>query len=215
MSGTSLRYGNGDKETTMPQSKVRFASFEEYLTWSDDPENYLEGHYELVDGELVQLPTESELNGAIALYILAQLLKLGVSFRLLRPYQCEVQVPVLQKGDAQTRIPDLVLLREEHLDLLTTRTTITIKMPPPRMILEVASPGRRNQERDYDRKLAQYQAIGVDEYWIADPSQQIVTVFQLQPSGYVKVGEFREGAIVPCATCPALTLTAEQILNAG
>jgi Uma2 family endonuclease len=199
----------------MTQSKVRFASFEEYLTWSDDPENYLEGHYELVDGELVQLPTESELNGAIALYIQSQLLQLGFPFRLLRPYQCEVQVPVLQKGDAQTRLPDLVILREEHLDLLTTRTTITLKMPPPRMIIEVASPGRRNRVRDYNNKLAQYQAIGVDEYWIVDPSQQIVTVFKLETDGYVKVGEFREGAIVPCTTCSALELTAAQILNAG
>jgi Uma2 family endonuclease len=199
----------------MTLSKVRFASFEEYLTWSDDPENYLEGRYELLDGELVQLPTESELNGAIALYIQSQLLQLGFPFRLLRPYQCEIQVPVFQKGDAQTRLPDLVLLREEHLDLLTTRTTITLKMPPPRMIVEVASPGKRNHDRDYNRKLAQYQAIGVDEYWIADPSQAIVTVFQLESGGYVKVGEFRDGAIVPCATCPALTLTATQILNAG
>jgi Uma2 family endonuclease len=203
------------EETTMTQSKVRFASFEEYLTWSDDPENYLEGHYELVDGELVQLPTESELNGAIAVYVLAQLLAAGFPCRLLRPYQCEVQVPVLQKGDAQTRLPDLVLLREEHLNLLTTRTTITLKMPPPRMIVEVASPGRQNQQRDYIRKLAQYQAIAVHEYWIVDPSQQIVTVFKLETDGYVKVGEFREGAIVPCATCPAMKLTAAQILNAG
>jgi hypothetical protein len=44
----------------MTQSKVRFASFEEYLTWSNDPENYMEGRYELVAGELVELMPESE-----------------------------------------------------------------------------------------------------------------------------------------------------------
>lgn len=199
----------------MTQAKARFASFEEYLTWSDDPENYMEGRYELVDGELVQLPTESELNGAIAVYILTQLVAVGFPFRLIRPYQCEIQVPVLKPRDAQIRLPDLVLLREEHLDLLTTRTTITLKMPPPRMIVEVASPGKRNRERDYSRKLAQYQEIGVGEYWIADPSQQMVTVFKLEPSGYVKVGEFRGGDVVPCFTYPSLALTAAQILNAG
>jgi Uma2 family endonuclease len=199
----------------MTQAKVRFASFEEYLAWSDRPENYMEGRYELVDGELVQLPLESELNGAIVIFLMFELAAVGISRRLLRPYQCEVQVPVLQPRDAQNRIPDLVVLREEHLDLLTTRTTITSEMPPPRMIVEVASPGRRNQERDYDRKLAQYEAIGVEEYWIADPAQGMVTVFKLEQDGYVKVGEFRGGEVVPCWTCSALTLTAEQILRAG
>jgi Uma2 family endonuclease len=110
----------------MTQAKLRFASFEEYLTWSNDSENYLEGRYELVDGELVQLPTESELNGAIVHYLFAELLKLGFLFRLIRLYQCELQVPVLQSRDAQTRLPDLVVLRQEHLSLLTTRTTITL-----------------------------------------------------------------------------------------
>jgi Uma2 family endonuclease len=43
----------------MTQTKLRFASFEEYLTWSDAPENYLEGRYELIYGELFELPPES------------------------------------------------------------------------------------------------------------------------------------------------------------
>jgi hypothetical protein len=35
----------------MTQAKLKFASFEEYLSWSDDPNNYMEGDYELIDGE--------------------------------------------------------------------------------------------------------------------------------------------------------------------
>jgi Uma2 family endonuclease len=199
----------------MTQAKLRFASFEEYLTWSDDPENDLEGRYELIDGELVQLPTESELNGAIALYIQFRLLQQGFLFRLIRLYQCEIQVPVLQPRDAQMHLPDLVVLREEHLDLLTTRTTITLEMPPPRMIVEVASPGKRNQKRDYQSKLAQYQAIGVNEYWVVDAKAQKVTVFQLASTGYQKIGECQGSQIVPCLTCPSLVLTAAQIVSAG
>jgi Uma2 family endonuclease len=199
----------------MTQAKIRFSSFEEYLIWSDDPENYLEGRFELIDGELVQLPTESELNGAIAVYILTQLVAAGFPFRLIRPYQCEIQVPVLHPRDAATRLPDLVVLREEHLDLLTTRTTITLKMPPPRMVVEVASPGKRNQVRDYQNKLAQYQEIGVEEYWIIDPKAQKVTVFYLEPMGYRQMGEFQGNQVVPCLTHSLLNLTADQILNAG
>jgi Uma2 family endonuclease len=203
------------EEAAMTQAKVRFASFEEYLLWSDDPENFTEGRYELIDGELVQLMSESEPNLAIAKFLFVFLMNAGISLRLIYLGGVEVQVPVLQTGDAATRYPDLVVLREEHIPLLAKRATITLDMPPPPFILEVASPGRQNQERDYNRKLAQYQEIGVEEYWIADPSQGMVTVFKLEPEGYVKVGEFRDDAAVPCSTYPTLALRAEQILNVG
>jgi Uma2 family endonuclease len=199
----------------MTQAKLRFASFEEYLTWSDDPENYMEGYYELINGELVELPPEKELNSSIANYLLVMLVASGSAIRLVHPGKCEIQVPILQLGDAANRYPDLVVLREEHLKLTERRLTITLDMPPPRMVVEVASSGKRNHTRDYKNKLAQYQEIGVEEYWIADPEAQQVTVFQLGRSGFTKVGEFRESEVVPCSTCPTLTLTAGQILNVG
>jgi Uma2 family endonuclease len=42
----------------MTQAKAKFATFEEYLSASDT----LEGRYELIDGELVELSPESEQN---------------------------------------------------------------------------------------------------------------------------------------------------------
>jgi Uma2 family endonuclease len=199
----------------MTQAKLRFASFEKYLVWSDDPENDMEGRYELIDGELIELAPESPENRFIANYLFLMLVAVGMPMRCVHPGGCEVQVPVLQMGDAANRYPDLVVLRPEHLDLLTKRLTITIDMPPLRMAVEVASPGKRNHDRDYNNKLAQYEAIGVEEYWIVDPEAQAVVVFVLQQTGYRQVGNFQGKSIVPCATCPALRLTAEQILSAG
>jgi Uma2 family endonuclease len=199
----------------MTQAKLRFAGFEEYLTWSNDPDHEMEGVYELVDGELVQLPTESGLNDAIANYLFLMLLNVGVPLLRVRPGKCEVQVPVLQPGDAANRIPDLVVLREEHLSLIQKRLTITLDMPPPLMVVEVVSPTRKQRDRDYINKLAQYEAIAIEEYWIIDPEQQLVTVFLLQESGYEKLGEFRGEDEVRCQSFPALVLTAGQILNVG
>ena len=50
----------------MTQAKLKFASFEAYMAWSSDPQNSLEGQFELIDGELVELAPESGLNDAIA-----------------------------------------------------------------------------------------------------------------------------------------------------
>jgi Uma2 family endonuclease len=199
----------------MTQTKLRFASFEEYIAWSDDAENFLDYDCELIDGELVPLPTEAELNSSIANFILVMLVSIGAPLRLVHAGKCEVQVPVLQPKDAANRIPDLVVLRPDHLTLTQRRLTITLEMPPPVMVVEVVSPGKRNHDRDYSRKLAQYQAIGIEEYWIVDPVQQKITVFQLETGGYRRQGEFLGDRVVHCASFPALALTAEAILSAG
>ena len=105
--------------------------------------------------------------------------------------KCEVQVPVLRPGDAANRYPDLVVLREEHLDLTQRRLTITLDMPPPRLIAEVVSPGKTNRDRDYIHKRAQYAAIGVPEYWLLDSEAQTVMVLTLDGEAYREVGLFR------------------------
>jgi Uma2 family endonuclease len=137
----------------MTQAKPRFATFAEYLSYSEE----LEGRFLLIDGALVELPPESPENYFIAreLFWLLAIANV-VSRQLICMHNCEVQVPVLQPKDAANRFPDLVILRPEHLDLMVRRLTITIDMPPPQLIAEVVSPGRTNRDRDFINKRAQY-----------------------------------------------------------
>lgn len=152
----------------MTQAKPRFATFEEYLSYSND----LEGRFQLIDGELIKLPPESRFNSTIAVRILLAFIKAGIAVELIHPGKCEVQVPILRKGDAANRFPDLVVLRPEHLEVTQRRLTSTLDMPPPRLVVEVVSPGKTNRDRDYINKRSQYRAIGVDEYWIVGPNAQ-------------------------------------------
>ena len=48
----------------------------------------------------------------------------------------------------------------------------------PDWIIEIISPG--NKEMDYYKKLFQYQAAGVREYWIVDPVKEMVMVYQFE-----------------------------------
>lgn len=48
----------------------------------------------------------------------------------------------------------------------------------PDWIIEIVSPG--NQAMDYFRKLFQYQAAGVREYWIVDPTKDLVMVYRFE-----------------------------------
>lgn len=193
----------------MTQARVTFTSFEEYLSFSDATP--MEGRYELIDGELVELPPESRLNSTIAVRILLVLLATGIPVELIHPGKCEVQVPILQLNDAANRFPDLVVLREEHLQLTQRRLTITLDMPPPRLIAEVVSPGKTNRDRDYIHKRAQYAAIGVPEYWLIDPVAQTVMVLSLEGESYREIGVF--GEQIASVEFPGLELAVEQIVE--
>ncbi|MBW4653285.1 MAG: Uma2 family endonuclease [Kaiparowitsia implicata GSE-PSE-MK54-09C] len=195
----------------MTQARVRFATFEDYLAYSDTTS--LEGRYELIDGALVELPPESRLNSTIAVQILLALLAARVSVDLVHPGKCEVQVPVLRSGDAANRYPDLVVLRPEHLDLTQRRLTLTLDMPPPRLIVEVLSPGKTNRDRDLVHKRAQYAAIGVPEYWWIDPVAQTVTVLTLVDNRYEDRGTFHGQDSVNSAEFAGLTLTVAQMFE--
>ena len=205
----------------MTQAKAKFTTFEEYLSYSDEID--MEGRYELINGELAELPPESRLNSTIAVRILLALVAAGIPIELVHPGKCEVQVPLLRPNDAANRFPDLVVLRQEHLDLTKRRLTITLDMPPPRLIAEVVSPGNTNRDRDYIcnrdyiHKRAQYAAISVPEYWLIDPIAQTVTVLSLEGDTYRDVGVFgNDDAIrAPRRQANASIELAELTLKAG
>lgn len=170
----------------MTQAKPRFATFAEYLSYSND----LEGRFQLINGELIELPPESRLDSTIAFVVALVLARTGIAVELIHPGKCEIQVSVLAPGDAANRYPDLVVLRGEHLELTQRRLTITLDMPPPQLVVEVVSPGKTNRDRDYINKRAQYAAIGVPEYWLIDPQAKTVMVLALEEDDYREIGTF-------------------------
>ena len=194
----------------MTFTKSRFVSFEDYL--AADPSNLPEGFYEYWDGELVEVMMESLFNDTIANFMFVVLLEAGVPMELLRPGRVEVAVP----GRPRTRFPDLTVLDEIHITLLEKRATITQKMPPPRVLIEVVSPGKESDDnylRDYRDKPIQYAAIGVPEMWRIDRSRQWVQVGILTLDDY-QFTTFRSDEIIQSSTFPALNLTAAQVLQA-
>jgi Uma2 family endonuclease len=54
---------------------------------------------------------------------------------------------------------------------------------PPTIVAEFVSKGRRNRERDYVAKRAEYREIGVKEYWIIDRFSRTLTVCIFAPDG--------------------------------
>ncbi len=198
----------------MTQAKLKFVSFADYLAWSDDPANYLEGRFELVDGELVEVPPESEPNNWIARCLMFTLATLGqIPLRQIVIHSLELQVPVLKAGDSANRYPDLVILREEHIALTQRRLTITLDMPPPRLVVEVLSPGKKNRERDLIRKRAQYAARCIPEYWLVDPEAETVLVLVWEDGDYNPIQMAKEDGSLSSKEFPELQLMSNQLFG--
>jgi Uma2 family endonuclease len=194
----------------MTFTKARFASFEEYLT--ADPSDLPEGRCEYWDGELVPVMSESLVNCSIATFIQLALIAIGVRYQLICPHSCEIEVP----GNPQSRIPDLTVIDEIHVTLLKKRATITRKMPPPRLVVEVVSPGNEtseNYKRDYQNKRDQYAAIGIPEYWLIDPQRSWVMVGTLVTGRY-QFQTFQGDEPIVSPTFPDLKLTTAIVLGA-
>jgi len=182
-------------------------TLEEYLAYDDGTDT----KYELVDGELVEMPPESDKNNLISLYLLVEFLKL-VPIQLIRHKDTEI---VVTGNRTRVRLPDLMILTEELFAAINKRrATITQDMPSPALVVEVVSPGKVNEDRDYRYKRSEYAARGIPEYWIVDSGNARVTVLTLV-DGLYEEAVFGGSNYIASAIFPDLKLTAAQVLGAG
>jgi Uma2 family endonuclease len=193
--------------TQTAPSTVKLMTLEEYLAYEDGTDR----RYELVDGELLEMPTESFENSNIAKFLLFELAK-SVPLVLIA-YNTEVEV----SGKRTTcRVPDLLLHTEESATALVgaTRNLITRDMPPPALVIEVVSPGTENRDRDYRYKRTEYAARGIAEYWIIDPEKQQLTLC-LWVNGQYEDTVYTDRTPLISTVIPDFKLSAAEILAFG
>jgi len=172
-------------------------------------EEIYEGRQEFVDGEIIQMPPESNLNAMISVFLLVSLARF-VPLAWLRHKDVEIVVA------SRVRMPDLIVLGAELAAVLLAsgRSTITEDMPAPLLAIEVVSPGKENEDRDYRFKRSEYAARGIPEYWIVDPTKNKVAVLMLVDGLYESVDYLGSDRVLS-SVFPQLDLTVEQILQAG
>lgn len=195
----------------MTQARLWFSSIEEYLAYDDGTDT----PYELVNGVLVEVGAESDLNTRIAFFLLVTFSRF-VPLDQLRN-KTEIETP---SSSASSRYPDFVILSEEGAIALSDapRSLLRLEMPTPTLIGEVVSPGEpgsENYDRDYIAKRKEYAERGIPEYWLVDPVRNVVIVLYLDGEQYWEIGRFENDDRIVSPTFPQLQLSAEQVLNVG
>lgn len=204
----------------MTQSLRKLVTFDEFVDWY--PENSPR-RYELHDGVIVEIPPPTgdheEIIGFLVLEITRQCINLNLPYII--PKTAFVK-PL--KGDSAYS-PDVLILNHPHLvnePLWKKASTVSQAASIP-LVVEVVSTNWRD---DYLKKVADYETVGIPEYWIVDyaalggrrfignPKQPTISIYSLVEGEY-QVQQFRDGEIIQSQIFPELNLTVEQIFQSG
>jgi Uma2 family endonuclease len=186
---------------------TKLMTMEDYLAYDDGTDK----RYELVDGELVEMPTESQRNIDVAKYLLFEFAK-HCPIALIA-VGTEIEVTGRR---AKCRLPDLIVHSEESRTALNgaKRAILTRDLPPPALVVEVVSPGIENRDRDYRYKHTEYAAREIAEYWIVDPEMQQVTLC-LWVNGQYEDTVYTGDTPIKSTVVPGFDLSAASILAFG
>ncbi|MBE9143831.1 Uma2 family endonuclease [Planktothrix mougeotii] len=180
-------------------------TFEEYLTYQDGTDQ----RYEFVEGELVEMPPATGKHEAIITLLLVSLF-LEIK-RQQYPYHARPNGIEFFTG-MRTRRPDVSVISEQQK--IEIEQTSAILYTPPLLAIEVISPDYRDVH--IKDKLAEYQSLGVPEYWTVDwncPTPN-VTVRVLSLEGFYTEQVFTGLEKIISPIFPKLVLTVQDILNA-
>ena len=125
--------------------------------------------YELFDGELVMTPSPSARHQDIVLTLAARLAAHIVKHSLGKVYVAPLDTIFDQFTVVQ---PDILFVRRERVpEVVKERIE-----GAPDLVVEVLSPSTFH--KDLRRKMHVYSQFGVQEYWIVDPEEQAMELYQ-------------------------------------
>ncbi|MBD2362126.1 Uma2 family endonuclease [Anabaena minutissima FACHB-250] len=204
----------------MTQALRKLTTFDEFVAKYPDETGK---RYELHNGVVVEMPQPTgeheEVTGFLAFEITRECIRLNL------PYFIPKTALVKPPENESAYSPDVLLLNRPNLanePLWKKESTVIQGISIP-LIIEVVSTNWRD---DYLKKYADYEVMGIPEYWIVDyaglggrefignPKQPTILVCCLEEGEYT-VRKFRGDNRIQSVNFPDLNLTAQQIFNAS
>jgi Uma2 family endonuclease len=204
----------------MAQALRKLVTFDEFVAWyPETPQR----RYELHDGVIVEMPPPTGDHEQVVGF-LATKFTLEYS-RLTLPYFIPKTAFVKPLESESAYSPDVLILNRPNLvnePLWKTESTVSQAASIP-LLVEVVSTNWRD---DYLKKAADYEAVGIPEYWIVDyaalggrrfignPKQPTISIYTLVQDEY-QISQFQGDVRILSPTLPELNLTAEEIFQAA
>lgn len=159
--------------------------------------------FELIDGELYELPTPNEKHQRS----LARTIRLVLpQVEYLRGLWYPPPTGVFLPGGRMVE-PDLVVLLPGGRWSLSERGIEGV----PDLVIEILSSS--NREHDLRDKRSWYAEAGVPEYWVMDPVAESIEVLVLRDGGYARHVFAQGDALVASAAHPSLSFAASRVFS--
>jgi Uma2 family endonuclease len=162
----------------MATVEATFVTADEFWDWVDRPENQSK-HWELDEGEIVEMPPPGELHGIICGWMIYLFWQFVVRRGKGAVAGNDTGLLVGRNPDT-VRGPDIMVFAESRKkDELSRKYTERV----PALIVEVLSP--QDKQGRTNRRISQYLARGVPLVWVVDPEDQMITVYRPNREHYV------------------------------
>ena len=203
-------------EFFMIQTLIKSITFEEFLEGYPDGK----GRFELRNGVIVEINPNGEhekVTGFLIRKINVEIDRLNLPY--VTPSTYFVRPPETTAGYQ----PNLIVLDKPALisEPLWKKSSVISQASSVKLVVEVVS---TNWQDDYLVKVAEYERLGIPEYWVVDcaalggrrfignPKQPTVSIYQWVDGEY-QVSEFREGDRIISSAFGELNLTVEQVFS--
>lgn len=160
--------------------------------------------YEIIDGELYELPAPNFNHATIITNLMWALMPL---IRALGGRIVVAPVDVFIPGGNPVE-PDVMIVLPDNLEAIRMRGI----EGAPNLVVEVLSPS--NPEHDLIRKRHLYARAAIPEYWIVNPEATSVEVLRFVDGGYQTHCRATDDQPVTSAVLPELVLQASEVFDA-
>jgi len=178
----------------------KLMTFEEYLDYQSDNDVA----YELIDGELAEMPPALFRHILIADFI-DTAFKQEINKQQL-PWISLREIGI-RTAIYRSRIADICVVTKQQL--FDSLDKVAILNSPPLLVVEVISP--ESVTRDYRYKRSEYASLGISEYWIVDAPAAKVSILRLE-EGFYEMTTFNPSQQIISHVFPELKLAVSDIL---
>ena len=160
--------------------------------------------YEVLEGDLIVSPSPTWKHQRIVRWCFELFLQ---AERAGRGSVCTAPMDVVLSARDVAQ-PDLLFIATEHLGIVTAENV----QGAPDLVVEVLSEGRRR--RDVITKRHIYERYGVRFYWLVDPEEETVRVFEFKDGAYGEPVILRAGLQLGCPLFPRITQDVGRLFSA-
>ena len=176
-------------------TETRF-TYEDYLRTPDDM------RYELIDGELIFIPSSGRAHQGASVRLGTRLYSFVRKHDLGFVYWARRDV-VLSNNDIVQ--PDLMFISNERMHIDTEAEV----WGGPDLVVEILSPSTAARDRTVKQSL--YARNGVNEYWLVDADARTIEVMLLGDQGLEPIATYGEGDTLLSPTLPGFSILVDDV----